>query len=104
MSFPFSLLPLAGLFKIHYPDTRADIDSFFSKFNYKITTTLCLLLAFISHEFFGPAIKCDISKYFSQEYVDSFCWTSAMYNKSGIFFKGICLMECSRKMLQNLPK
>ena len=85
MTFPFSLLPLGGLIKIHYPEVKANIESFIFKINYKFSTTLCLLLAFLSSEFFGPAIQCNFLNDFTQEYINSFCWLSTNISKPGVY-------------------
>ena len=85
MTFPFSLLPLCGLVRIHYPEIKADIDSVIFKLHYKISTTIYLLSAFLASEFFGPNIECNFLKEYRQEFVNSNCWASTTFSKPGMY-------------------
>jgi hypothetical protein len=81
------LMPVAGLIKVRYRGSKADIDSPFFKLHYRTTATIlfisCLLVT--ANNLIGKTINC-ISDTIPGDVINTYCWIMSTFSVVSKYF------------------
>lgn len=75
------LAPLAGLVKVRYQGSKADIDSPFFKLHYRTSATICFLCCILvtANDLIGKTIDC-ITTDLPENVINNYCWIMSTFS------------------------